>query len=234
MTDNNGKVIPFERCGGSVEGENQSLRDQVYEYLCQKMHRGELLPGSLIDPKQVCAELKISRTPLSNALIRLDAEGIVSIHPRSRVVVNKLEEEDVQYLYGIIGTIEGTLLSNGFSNYTPEILDEMEAWNQQMTTHIQKGDLRSYDPLHYRFHQVLIQLAPNIFAERILRPIKNRLWDFPKKSFPQQWYLDACAEHQALIEALRRKDLDKAVSFHKEVHWGFEFNKKYIRMAYYL
>ena len=234
MTENKGKVLKFEPCRGGSEGEGQSLRDQVYEYLCQKMHRGELLPGALIDPKKVCSELGISRTPLSNALIRLDAEGIVSIHPRSKVVVNKLEEEDIQYLYGIIGTIEATLITNGFSKYTPEILDEMESWNNQMTTHIQKGDLRAYDPLHYRFHHVFIHLAPNTFAERILRPIKNRLWDFPKKSFPQNWYLDACAEHQKLIDLIRGKDLEQAVSLHRDTHWGFEFNKKYIQMAYYV
>jgi DNA-binding GntR family transcriptional regulator len=110
----------------------------------------------------------------------------------------------------------------------------MEAWNKQMKIHIQNGDLGAYDPLHYRFHQVFIQLAPNKFAERILKPIKDRLWDFPKKSFPQQWYLDACAEHQCIIDALRDRNLDRAVSYLKYVHWGFELNKNYIQMAYYL
>jgi DNA-binding GntR family transcriptional regulator len=100
--------------------------------------------------------------------------------------------------------------------------------------HIQNGDLGAYDPLHYLFHQAFVLLAPNKFAERILSPIKNRLWNFPKKSFPQQWYLDACTEHQFIIDALREGNLDKTVSYLKNVHWGFELNKKYIQMAYYL
>jgi DNA-binding GntR family transcriptional regulator len=214
--------------------EPLSLRDKVYGYLRQKMHNGELLPGSIIDQKEICSELSISRTPLSNALIRLEAEGIVTIHPRSRVIVNKLEEEDILYLYEIIGAIEGTLITQGFNNYTDEILDKMEAWNCEMRVHIQKGDLRTFDPIHYRFHQVFVVLAPNKFAERILNPIKNRLWDIPKKSFPQQWYLDACTEHQFIVDALREKNLSKAVSYLKQVHWGFELNKKYIKMSYYL
>jgi DNA-binding GntR family transcriptional regulator len=232
MADENGKIVHMEYFNGS--DRTKSLRDQVYDYLCQKMHSGELLPGSIIDPKLICGELKISRTPLNNALIRLDAEGIVTIHPRSRVVVNKLEIEDIHYLYEIIGTIECTLITKGFNNYTPEILDQMEEWNNEMAFHIRKGDLRSYDPLHYSFHQAFITLAPNKFAERILAPIKNRLWDIPKRNFPQQWYLDACSEHQVVVDALRRKDLEKAVSFHKEVHWGFDFNRQYIETAYYL
>lgn len=228
MANNNGKILKFER-----GDEPQSLRDKVYEYLSNELHKGELLPGSIIDQKKICNELNISRTPLSNALIRLDAEGIVTIHPRSKVVVNKLEVEDIEYLYEIIGTIESTLITKGFSSYTIEILDEMEDWNKQMITYIQKGDLRSYDPLHYRFHQVFLTLAPNKFAERILRPIKNRLWDFPKRSFPQQWYLDACTEHQTIIDALRENNPEKAASCLKEVHWGFDYNKEYIKAAYF-
>lgn len=234
MTSTNENIFKFERCSTGGGDGQQSLRDQVYEYLCRAMHKGEMLPGSVIDQKKICNELNISRTPLSNALIRLDAEGIVTIYPRSRVIVNKLEEEDINYLYEIIGTIESTLVSKGLENYNDDILNQMETWNKKMITYIEKGDLRSYDPLHYRFHQVFIELASNIFAERILRPIKNRLWDFPKKSFPQKWYLEACAEHQTIIDALRIKDMSKATSCIKEVHWGFKFNQKYIQMAYFV
>ena len=211
-----------------------SLRDEVYGYLRQKMHNGELLPGSIINQKEICRELSISRTPLSNALIRLEAEGIVVIHPRSRVIVNKLKEDDILYLYEVIGAIEGALITKGFSSYTEDILSMMEAWNNEMRNHIQNGDLRAFDPIHYKFHHVFVVMAPNKFAERILDPIKNRLWDIPKKSFPQEWYLNACTEHQFIVDALREKNLSKAVSYLKQVHWGFELNKKFIKMAYYL
>ena len=219
---------------GSGPTRPLSLRDKVYGYLRQKMQNGDLLPGSIIDQKEICSDLSISRTPLSNALIRLEAEGIVTIHPRSRVIVNKLEEEDIHYLYEVIGAIEGTLITKGFPNYSEDILNMMEAWNNQMRAHIKNGDLRTFDPIHYKFHQVFVALAPNKFAERILNPIKNRLWDIPKKTFPHQWYLDACTEHQFIIDALREKNLRKAVSYLKQVHWGFDLNKKYIKMAYYL
>ncbi len=212
----------------------ESLRDQVYEILSEKLHKGELLPGSIIDQKKICKDLEISRTPLNNALIRLDAEGIVTIHPRSRVTVNKLEEEDIEYLYGIIGTIESTLITKGFERYTSDILDQMDALNRQMRHHIREGDLGSYGLLHYQFHGFFIKTAPNLFAERILRPIKNRLWDFPQKSFAQQWYLDACTEHETIVNAIRGKDPDKAASCLKDVHWNFEYNKKHIRAVYYL
>ncbi len=226
-------IVEFELPSTEQSGP-KSLRDKVYGYLLQKFELGHLFPGAVIDQKEICADLGISRTPLSNALIRLEAEGIVSIHPRSKVVVNKLEEDDIHYLYEIIGSIEATLITKGFSHYTSDILEQMQSWNEQMRIFVENDNLSGYDPLHYRFHQMFVQMAPNKFAERILNPIKNRLWDIPKKSFPRQWYLDSCLEHQFVLDALREGNLEKAVSYHKQVHWGFEFNKKYIQIAYYL
>ena len=98
-----------------------SLRDKIYGYLLRKFREGRLFPNAIIDQKEICGEFGISRTPLTNALIRLEAEGIVSIHPRSRVVVNKLEEEDIHYLYEIIGSIEGIFTTKGFQHYTLEL-----------------------------------------------------------------------------------------------------------------
>ncbi|WP_136805588.1 GntR family transcriptional regulator [Desulfosediminicola flagellatus] len=214
--------------------KGHSLKDQVYEKLSSMLRKGELFPGSTIDQKKICKELNISRTPLNNALIRLDAEGIVTIHPRSRVTVNKLEEEDIQYLYEIIGTIESTLITKGCQKYSPERIKRMNALNAEMKSCIEDMDLTSYGNLHYEFHQIFIEMAPNVFAERILRPIKNRLWDFPQKTFPKQWYLNACAEHQMIIDALSEKDIHKAVSCLKDLHWNFQYNKEYIQKVYYL
>lgn len=226
-------MIPAKNTS-TYQSKAQSLRNQVYEILSDMLHKGELLPGSIIDQKKICSDLGISRTPLNNALIRLDAEGIVTIHPRSRVTVNKLEEEDIQYLYGIIGTIEATLIANGFENYTPEVLDQMGELNEKMKHFIQNEDYESYSLLHYQLHQFFITMAPNLFAERILRPIKNRLWDCPKKSFSQRWELDACHEHELIVNAIREGDIEKAISCIKDFHWSFEYNKKHILAVYYL
>ena len=124
-----GKVVSVDFLPPTEQRILESLRDKIYRYLLRKLNESKLFPGAIIDQKEICSEFGISRTPLTNALIRLEAEGIVSIHPRSRVVVNKLEEEDIHYLYKIIGSIEGTLITKGFPHYTSDILDKMTSWN---------------------------------------------------------------------------------------------------------
>jgi DNA-binding GntR family transcriptional regulator len=65
-----------------IKGKESSLREQVYAYLKKRLNEGSLKPGSFLDLNALGAELGFSRTPLRDALLRLEAEGFVTIHAR--------------------------------------------------------------------------------------------------------------------------------------------------------
>lgn len=83
----------------------------VYEYIRQQMREGSLLPGSVLDLPAISHKLGISNTPLRDSLIRLEAEGYLTIYPRSKVVINTLEAEDFPFLYEIMGALEYTIIA---------------------------------------------------------------------------------------------------------------------------
>ncbi|CAG36122.1 related to transcription regulator (GntR-family) [Desulfotalea psychrophila LSv54] len=208
-------------------------RDLVYNYLRKRMQEGEILPGNSLNLTELSEHLQISRTPLRDALIRLEAEGIVTIYPRSKVIVNKLEKEDFQYLYEVIGSLENTLCIRGMPHYTASILDEMEEVVKEMRKSIYAEDIQQYDILHRKSHDYFLTVAPNLFAERILVPVQNRLWDLPRRNFVQRWFLDGCDEHDLIIRALREKNETDLRYYVKERHWDFEYNKEHIFAIYF-
>ena len=220
--------------GVSSEQVSNSNRTVVYQYLQSQMHQGALLPGSVIDLKKISKKLGMSNTPLRDSLIRLEAEGYITIFPRSKVVVNSLELEDFSYLFAMIGTIEYTAIINSLDLYTPEIIDKLENLNKLMQEAIDEGEITLYDKHHYAFHAVFFDISPSIFAERILSPIKNRLWDFPRKNFYRKWYLIAVKEHALIIESLREKNKEKIHKAIIDVHWGYEHNEEFIIKEYNL
>ena len=75
----------------------------VYEYIRQQMREGSLLPGSVLDLPAISHKLGISNTPLRDSLIRLEAEGYLTIYPRSKVVINTLE--GIEYQLGAKCTV---------------------------------------------------------------------------------------------------------------------------------
>lgn len=216
-----------------MKKQNNPARDLVYNYLRDRMYQGELLPGSSLDLKKVSEELEISRTPLRDALIRLEAEGLVTIFPRSKVIVNKLEMEDIEYLFEVAGALEGTIIVRGMQNFTDEILDGMDKTVAKMRDCINRGDIHEYDDLHRELHMTFLSMAPNKFAERILVPIQDRLWDMPRRNFSNEWFLLSCDEHDQITQALRDKDEEALLHYVKEVHWGYHANEKYIQSTYF-
>lgn len=214
--------------------DNKASREVIYHYLLEQMKQGYLLPGSVLNLSEISKKLNISNTPLRDTLIKLEAEGFLTIYPRSKVVINSLELEDFPFLYSTIGTLEYTLITTALDKYTPEIIKKLRELNQEMRVHIQNGDLMLYDRVHYDFHNIFVKLNRNLFAERIIRPIKYRLWDFPRKNLIKDWYENAISEHEQLIDVIEKKDLSQIENIIKNFHWGYEYNKDYIIKAYNL
>lgn len=216
-------------CAGS---EPVSGRALVYDYIQKQMKEGALLPGSALDLKAISQKLGLSSTPLRDSLIRLEAEGYLTIHPRSKVVINTLELADFPFLYEIMGGLEYTVIAASMQAYTPDILAEMRRLNAAMKSAILTGEMTLYDNAHYAFHETFFNVSPNIFARRILTPIKNRLWDLPRKNFVREWYLAAIAEHALIVEAIEARSQQKLMHVLKELHWGFRYNEPHIRKVY--
>ena len=201
---------------GERKNEHLSSRALVYDYLQSQMKQGALLPGSVLDLKAISQKLGISSTPLRDSLIRLEAEGYLTIHPRSKVVINTLELADFPFLYEIMGGLEYTVIAASMEAYTPEIVAEMRRLNAEMKEAILGGDMSVYDSTHYAFHEIFFEVSPNIFAKRIL------------------WYLAAVTEHGLIVDAIEARSREKLMHVLKELHWDFKYNERHIRKVYNL
>ena len=115
-----------------------SLKDQVYEYIRTLMKVGELRPGSAIDMNATSRKLGISKTPLRDALIRLEMEGFVSILPRRGVVVNTLTVQDIKDFYQILGALESTAVLTASSSFGRREMNELRKLNDLMDKALKK------------------------------------------------------------------------------------------------
>ena len=137
-----------------------SGRMMVYEYIRQQMREGSLLPGSVLDLPAISHKLGISNTPLRDSLIRLEAEGYLTIYPRSKVVINTLEAEDFPFLYEIMGALEYTIIAGSIDQYTEATIAKMRRLSGDMREAAMSGDMVTYDRLHYLFHSVFLKFPP--------------------------------------------------------------------------
>ncbi|MFI3169438.1 MAG: GntR family transcriptional regulator [Faecalibacterium sp.] len=85
----------------------QSLKLQAYQYLRDKILSCEYAPGERLNEQQLCAEMgNISRTPMRDAISRLEQEGLITILPKKGLMVAQVKAEDIQYIYEVRLLIE--------------------------------------------------------------------------------------------------------------------------------
>ena len=86
---------------------HNSLHDEVAAQLRDRIFAGELMPGTFLDEARLAQQLRISRTPLREALKVLTAEGLVRHEPRRGCFVNEVTEQDLNEIFPVIALLEG-------------------------------------------------------------------------------------------------------------------------------
>lgn len=212
------------------------LREQLYEYLRSEMQAGNIIPGSLIRLNEISERLGISKTPLRDAVIQLECDGLVTILPRRGVLVNRLTLDEIKKTLEIVGALESAAIHSVFFKIEQPHLNEMERLNKEMRKLIQSDRFTSFDPQYYElniaFHNVFLNLSDNDYFQKIITPIKKRLYDFPRFRYIREWESINCDEHDRFIEYIKRGDRKNAVILWRDSHWSFEAHERFIREFY--
>ncbi|MBC2711318.1 MAG: GntR family transcriptional regulator, partial [Desulfosarcina sp.] len=212
--------------------EIRSLREQVYEYLRGEMQAGNLIPGAFIPLNEISERLGISKTPLRDAIIQLECEGFVTILPRRGVVMNKLSLDEIKNVLEIVGALESQVILSVFDQIEPHHLEMMEQLNEKMRSIMHRQEFRKFDQRYYElniaFHDVFLNLSNNTALKRIIRPIKQRLYDFPRPTYIKEWELTNCDEHDQFIRFIKDGQPKKAAWLWKDRHWSFTAHEKFI------
>ncbi|MEN8008324.1 MAG: GntR family transcriptional regulator [Candidatus Krumholzibacteriota bacterium] len=210
-----------------------SLREQVYEILREQLDTGELSPGSTIRQDEIAARLGVSRTPMREALLRLELEGFVVIKPRSGIRVRRLTEQDIRNLYQMIGALEASVLVAESAALTDETIARMRRHNDEGRAALAVNDIDRYHRANLAFHDTFLHLSGNGELVRAVAAMKQRLYDFPRRrTFIQAWEQAAIDEHEDIISHLEAGDFAWAAEIVRDVHWSFEKQEDFLRSHY--
>ncbi len=210
----------------------QSLREQIYQYLRSEMETGKLASGVTINVNAISQELGISKTPLRDALIQLEAEGFVDILPRRGVVVRKLSLQDVKDFYEIIGALEAVVVQDVFDLLGPRHIQALKRLNKDQGQAYRQQAYERYYRLNLEFHGVFLNLSENHNLQKILLPMKQRLYDFPRQSYIDQWEQRNMEEHDRFIACIETGDQTGAADLIRTVHWSFTYQENFIHAFY--
>jgi len=210
------------------------LRQQVYDHLRLLMSRGELRPGAFLDLDALEARLGVSRTPLRDALLQLDAEGFVAILPRRGVQLRPLTRDDIRHLYEIVGALEGAALLAAFLGLGAPEAAALRRLNTEMEEAVEADDFDRYYERNLAFHDVFLDRCDNERLVRLVRTLKERLYDWPRRrGFVKAWELASVREHAAFARLVAAGDARGAADHLRDVHWSYAVQERFIEEYYF-
>jgi len=210
----------------------QSLREQVYRYFRDEMQAGHLAPGAAINLNTMSRELGVSKTPLRDALIQLETEGFVTILPRRGVMVRPLSLEEIRDCYGIIGALEASVVQDIFDAIDSDAVRRLKRFNEDQRNAFADGDYNMYYQRNLDFHQIFLALSPNTTLLKIIAPMKQRLYDFPRQIYVADWEMRNMDEHDQFVAMIESGDAGGAARLMREIHWSYSAQEPYILKFY--
>ena len=211
-----------------------SLREQVYDHLRQQIHQGEIRPGVLINLDRLSRELGISKTPLKEAIIRLECEGFVEILPRRGIQVKKITSREIKDLYQMLGSLEAAVVLDVFDKFTPAHVETMRRSNARQIAALENKKFEMYYQLNLDFHDIFLTLSENLRLRQFIGPLKQRLYDFPRRQYWKEWERINLDEHERFIRLVERGDREGAAALIRDEHWGWRVHQSYIHKFYQL
>lgn len=186
-----------------------SRSEHVYRRLRDAIQRGEFKSGHRVMEIDVAAWLNVSRTPVRDAIRRLESEGMLEHAPRNGLVVASLDRQSVMELYVMREVLEGTaarLCARHASDMEVQDLLDLVERERQL-----EGDFEGLARHNQRFHQAVHRGAHNRYLEKSLAAVNDSmvLLGTPLMLLPHRAQT-AAAEHARLVEAIRRHDPDAA------------------------
>ncbi len=212
----------------------RSLKNLVYDYLRDQMQRGELKPGDAINMDQTAKKLGISKTPLREALIKLETENFVKIIPWRGVIVSRVTLQDFQDCYQILGALEAAALLAASPRMKKHDILRMGIINDEMRDALAAGDFDAYYEKNLEFHRTYLRLSQNQILQDEVEILKKRLYEFSRpKEFLREWEDLSLDEHQRISEMLQKGDFHAAADFLRNNIWSYEVQKPFIIKYYH-
>ena len=190
-----------------IELARQALPHQAAARLRAMLIEGAIAPGAKLNERELCEQLKISRTPLREAIKMLASEGLVELLPNRGAVALSLSEQDVIDTFEVMANLEAQSGELAAARITDAELAEIRALHFEMLAAYTRRDLPRYYALNAQIHACINAAAKNSVLARTYAQLNARLQAlrFRSNQDGQKWQR-AVNEHERMIDALTRRD----------------------------
>ena len=187
------------------------LRDVVFNTLRQAILRGELKPGERLMEIQLANKLGVSRTPIREALRKLELEGLVNMVPRKGAEVADITEESLRDVLEVRKALEELSVQLACEKITEEEIEELKRVAERFKDTLDDQDVTKIAEADVAFHDVIYTATDNQKLILLLNNLREQMYryrvEYLKK---EEAYPQLIAEHEELIDNISKRNKEEA------------------------
>lgn len=187
------------------------LRDVVFNTLRQAILKGELKPGERLMEIQLANKLGVSRTPIREAIRKLELEGLVLMIPRRGAEVAEITEKNLRDVLEVRQALEELSVQLACDHITEEQIRGMERAAGEFQKALKSGDLTRIAEADVQFHDWIALATGNQKLIQLLNNLREQVYRYRMEYLKsEEVYPQLIREHEMLIEAIRSGQKEKA------------------------
>jgi DNA-binding GntR family transcriptional regulator len=212
---NNGKEVAVARPGirtARLGAKHENLDNKVYRQVKTMILEQKLEPGTKILQEKLAQDLGISRTPIVNALKKLEQERLITAIPRRGFYVRRFSREEMIRIFELREVLEGLAARRASQRISESQIRKLKGFFRGLDVSGDPASVEGYGKEDRRFHHFLIELGGDDLMSRMLETYRVITFSYlvgfpgglvrpPKETLP---------EHLAIIDAITKRDPDRA------------------------
>lgn len=199
-----------------LEHKTVSLAEQVFERLENDILSGKYQRGETLTELKLVTDLGVSRTPVREALHRLEQENIIEITSKGILILG-VTEKDLEDIFAIRLRIEGLASRYATLNMTDEQLNELKETLELQEFYVSKQDPERIKTMDSKFHQLIYRYCGSAVLNDTLLPLHKKVQKYRRVSVENNSRaLQSAREHRAIFEAIEAKNAELAEKYTTE------------------
>lgn len=195
--------------------KSESLKQQIYNLLKEDILNQRYNDEDILNERKISEELKVSRTPVREALKALESENWVEYVPYKGIIVKKMGEKDLRNIFQIRTALEILTVELAMGNITPEFISRLEECHlkqEQLLTSRNKAEKCKFLALDVEFHGILLEMADNELMTAMIGEIRDKIRRFGMNAiFSGDYrYAETVDEHLGILLAVKAADVELA------------------------
>jgi len=189
--------------------ERRSLGQSVYENLKQAIVKGDLVPGGRVVESRVAEALGISRTPVREAIHKLEREGLLEKSPVVGFFVPGLTRADVEETFGIRSVLESYAARLAAVKHDAEELKPLQEKIRQYQACLDKGRMDELPEINTEFHDILYAMSRSPRLVKMINDLRNLIYRFRRLILKNRNMAEQSnSHHRLMLKHIRERDAE--------------------------